>query len=112
MEIGIGRVIFLLKEIQIKVMETFIFMEKEGLKVSLKVKMFIDAFPNDPNEFWDTDGDGTGDNADTDIDGDGLTNVYELTPREPKYSGCWIIVYIQNQTLIWLIQTLMVLMTN
>ena len=38
MEIGIGRVIFLLKEIQIKVMETFIFMEKEGLKVSLKGK--------------------------------------------------------------------------
>jgi hypothetical protein len=38
MEIGIGRVISLLKEIQIKAMGTFIFMEKEGLKVNLKGK--------------------------------------------------------------------------
>ncbi|MDC0001052.1 gliding motility-associated C-terminal domain-containing protein [Flavobacteriaceae bacterium] len=65
----------------------FYFYGEGRIQSELKGKMFIDAFPNDPNEYWDTDGDGTGDNADTDIDGDGLTNVYELTPREPKYSG-------------------------
>jgi len=65
----------------------FYFYGEGRIQGELKGKMFIDAFPNDPNEYWDTDGDGTGDNADTDIDGDGLTNVYELTPREPKYSG-------------------------
>ena len=31
-------------------------------------------FPNDPNEFWDTDGDGIGDNSDSDIDQDGYSN--------------------------------------
>ena len=30
-----------------------------------------DAFPNDPNEALDTDGDGIGNNADRDDDGDG-----------------------------------------
>jgi len=65
----------------------FYFYGEGRTQSELKGKMFIDAFPNDPNEYWDTDGDGTGDNADTDIDGDGLTNVYELTPKEPKYSG-------------------------
>ena len=54
---------------------------------SLKGKLLIDAFPNNPNEFWDTDGDGIGDNSDPDIDGDGLTNIYELTPKEPQHSG-------------------------
>ena len=34
----------------------------------------MDAFPTNPNEFWDTDGDGIGDNSDSDIDGDGYTN--------------------------------------
>lgn len=55
------------------------------LQDQLKGELFIDAFPNDPNEFWDTDGDGIGDNSDTDIDGDNLSNAYELTPREPRY---------------------------
>ena len=55
------------------------------LQDELKGELFIDAFPNDPNEFWDTDGDGIGDNSDTDIDGDNLSNAYELTPREPRY---------------------------
>jgi len=33
-----------------------------------------DAFPNDPKEWRDTDGDGIGDNADTDKDGDGWSD--------------------------------------
>jgi gliding motility-associated-like protein len=65
----------------------FYFYGEGRTQSQLKGELFIDAFPNDPNEYWDTDGDGIGDNADTDIDGDGLTNVYELTPREPKHSG-------------------------
>ena len=36
-----------------------------------------DAFPRDPTEWRDTDGDGTGDNADTDDDGDGWTDAEE-----------------------------------
>ncbi len=35
---------------------------------------FQDAFPYDPNEWMDSDGDGVGDNSDDDIDGDGITN--------------------------------------
>lgn len=34
-----------------------------------------DAFPNDINEWLDTDGDGIGDNADTDDDGDGILDA-------------------------------------
>ena len=33
-----------------------------------------DAFPLNPNEISDLDGDGIGDNADQDLDGDGLAN--------------------------------------
>ena len=33
-----------------------------------------DAFPTDPSEIVDTDGDGIGDNADTDDDGDGVAD--------------------------------------
>lgn len=36
-----------------------------------------DAFPTDPLEWVDTDGDGAGDNSDQDADGDGLTDVEE-----------------------------------
>lgn len=36
-----------------------------------------DAFPNDPNESVDTDGDGIGNNADTDDDGDTMPDEYE-----------------------------------
>ena len=36
-----------------------------------------DAFPRDPKEWRDTDGDGIGDNADPDADGDGYTNEEE-----------------------------------
>ena len=37
-----------------------------------------DAFPTDPNEWQDTDNDGTGDNADTDDDGDGMPDGWEV----------------------------------
>jgi cyclophilin family peptidyl-prolyl cis-trans isomerase len=46
-----------------------------------------DAFPQDPQETLDTDGDGTGNNADTDDDGDGLPDLIEeelsLDPLDP-----------------------------
>ena len=46
-----------------------------------------DAFPNDANEWNDTDGDGIGDNTDTDDDGDGLPDAWEreyaLDPLDP-----------------------------
>jgi hypothetical protein len=37
-----------------------------------------DAFPRDPKEWRDTDGDGIGDNADEDDDGDGFTDAEEI----------------------------------
>ncbi|MCP5146273.1 MAG: peptidylprolyl isomerase [Gammaproteobacteria bacterium] len=37
-----------------------------------------DAFPDDANEYADTDNDGTGNNADTDDDGDGLPDEVEM----------------------------------
>ncbi len=36
-----------------------------------------DAFPNDPTETLDTDGDGIGNNADTDDDADGIPDTFE-----------------------------------
>ena len=36
-----------------------------------------DAFPTDPNEFNDLDGDGIGNNADTDDDGNGIPDNQE-----------------------------------
>ncbi|MGA1848698.1 MAG: hypothetical protein ACMUHB_05085 [Thermoplasmatota archaeon] len=41
------------------------------------VKNFLDLFPDDPNEWNDTDGDGVGDNADPDDDDDGFDDVIE-----------------------------------
>lgn len=43
-----------------------------------------DAFPNDPSETTDTDGDGTGDNADTDDDGDGVPDASDDFPSDPS----------------------------
>ncbi|MCK5561571.1 MAG: zinc ribbon domain-containing protein, partial [Thermoplasmata archaeon] len=44
-----------------------------------------DAFPNDPNEWEDTDEDGTGDNADDDDDEDGYLDEWEnFLGTEPK----------------------------
>ena len=40
---------------------------------------YDDAFPNDPNEYLDTDNDGIGNNADTDDDGDGQSDELEIT---------------------------------
>jgi len=37
-----------------------------------------DAFPDDPNEYVDTDGDMVGDNADTDDDGDSMPDDFEI----------------------------------
>jgi len=37
----------------------------------------MDAFPNDPGEWLDTDNDGLGNNTDTDDDGDGMPDTYE-----------------------------------
>jgi len=46
-----------------------------------------DAFPLDPKEWRDTDGDGIGDNSDPDTDGDGWTNAEErkagTDPHDP-----------------------------
>jgi len=46
-----------------------------------------DAFPNDPSEWADLDGDGIGDNSDLDRDGDGISNDYETQvgtdPNDP-----------------------------
>ena len=42
-----------------------------------------DAFPMNPDEWLDTDGDGTGDNADEDDDGDGFDDVDDAFPMNP-----------------------------
>ena len=46
---------------------------------------FVDAaeaFPNDPDEWADLDGDGIGDNADPDADGDGRANADDAFPHD------------------------------
>ena len=40
-----------------------------------------DLFPLDPNEWADTDGDSTGDNADTDDDNDGYSDQDEISVK-------------------------------
>ena len=42
--------------------------------------MMADAFPTDPTEQSDLDGDGVGDNIDADDDGDGITDVTDNCP--------------------------------
>ncbi len=46
-----------------------------------------DAFPDDPGESADLDGDGIGDNADPDVDGDGVANEVDAFPRDPAESA-------------------------
>ena len=46
-----------------------------------------DAFPNDPDEWRDTDGDGTGDSADADDDNDGVEDDADVFPRNPEESA-------------------------
>jgi hypothetical protein len=47
-----------------------------------------DAFPQDPNEWFDSDGDGIGDNSDhapyADADGDGYPDSEDAFPQDPK----------------------------
>ena len=44
---------------------------------------FFDAFPTDPTEWQDTDGDRVGDNADPDSDNDGFTDAEEAAATPP-----------------------------
>lgn len=46
-----------------------------------------DAFPNDPNETIDTDGDGIGDNADLEDDADGLPDDNDENPLDTDNDG-------------------------
>jgi hypothetical protein len=43
----------------------------------------LDAFPNDPKEWRDTDGDRIGDNADPDDNNNGIPDVNEIDPAAP-----------------------------
>lgn len=45
-----------------------------------------DAFPNDPTEWEDTDGDGIGNNADPDDDNDGIPDTEDALPLDPTES--------------------------
>ncbi len=45
-----------------------------------------DAFPDDPNEWVDTDSDGIGNNADTDDDGDGVSDTEDAFPLDSSES--------------------------
>ncbi|WP_020410229.1 putative Ig domain-containing protein [Hahella ganghwensis] len=47
-----------------------------------RVKDNLDAFPFDPTEWIDLDGDGVGDNADTDDDGDNVPDSEDAFPRD------------------------------
>jgi len=46
-----------------------------------------DAFPDDPTESVDTDGDGLGNSIDTDDDGDGVLDSVDSLPLDPRHSG-------------------------
>lgn len=46
-----------------------------------------DAFPDDPGEWLDTDGDGTGNNADPDDDGDGYADAEEVAAGSDPLDG-------------------------
>ncbi|WP_321390426.1 putative Ig domain-containing protein [uncultured Desulfuromusa sp.] len=50
----------------------------------------LDAFPDDPNEWLDTDGDQIGNNSDLDDDNDGIADVRDGFPLDSTKSG-WII---------------------
>jgi PKD repeat protein len=43
-----------------------------------------DRFPEDPDEAYDVDGDGIGDNSDMDRDGDGIANDADFYPNDPR----------------------------
>ncbi len=50
----------------------------------------LDAFPNDPNEWLDTDGDQIGNNSDLDDDNDGIADLRDGFPLDDSRSG-WMI---------------------
>ena len=57
-----------------------------------------DAFPNDPNEWEDTDGDGIGNNADPDDDNDGVPDEQDDFPLgrfDDAPPGYWAFVFIE-----------------
>ena len=43
----------------------------------------VDALPDDPNDWLDSDGDGIGDFTDDDDDGDGIPDAYDSYPLDP-----------------------------
>ncbi|GAB6906643.1 exported hypothetical protein [Desulfosarcina cetonica] len=47
----------------------------------------LDKFPNDPEEWSDSDGDGIGDNADIDDDNDGVNDNMDMFPLDPNESS-------------------------
>ena len=51
-----------------------------------------DLFPDDPNEAYDLDLDGIGDNSDKDLDGDGTNNNEDSFPRDPTRSAAQAII--------------------
>lgn len=56
-----------------------------------------DAFPNNPNETLDTDGDGLGDNADSDDDGDGVSDAVEIAAgTNPKQYTSALYEFVQT----------------
>lgn len=59
----------------------------------------VDAFPTDPNEWIDTDGDTTGDNADTDDDGDTILDTEEEEPGADGYITDPLLVDTDGDTL-------------
>ena len=48
--------------------------------------MAVDAFPNNANEWLDTDSDGLGNNSDTDDDGDGISDAQDDFPLDASES--------------------------
>ena len=63
-----------------EVIENFIFIDPDSDGYSNQNGN--DAFPTDPNEWLDTDLDGTGNNADTDDDGDNVLDPDDLFPLD------------------------------
>ena len=47
----------------------------------------VDLFPDDSAEWWDADGDGTGDNADADDDNDGVVDTDDAFPFDGSESA-------------------------
>jgi len=55
-----------------------------GLVGSGQVTLTFDAFPLDPQEQYDTDNDGVGNNADNDDDNDGIEDALDAFPLNPN----------------------------